>query len=457
MRRGGRYIGAAGCVTGARALAAAAALFLLLGLPRAAAAAGAEGSPRFGRVLCALALLVLAAKAGGLLAERLGQPAVLGELLAGIGLGNLVPAAFAERGIAFVRADPTLLVLAEIGVLILLFDVGLETDLRSLLRVGWSSLLVALVGIAAPMLLGWGAAAWLLPASPALAHVFVGATLSATSVGITSRVLKDLGVMQSREGQIILGAAVIDDVLGLVVLAVVSGAVTAAATGTAGLSALAIAGILLRAVLFLGVTVGLGHLLSGPIVRLAARTGQPGMLLVFGLALCFILAFAAEVVGLAGIIGAFAAGLVLDPYGRGVRAREEEATLSELMHPLSGLFIPLFFVLMGIQVDVPSLVSPDIMVLGAVLVVCALAGKLACALGIFGRGVNRLAVGIGMVPRGEVGLIFAGIGVRLTLGGKPLLTQGIFSAIVLMVLVTTLLAPIGLRWAFAGPVKEGSI
>jgi Kef-type K+ transport system membrane component KefB len=279
--------------------------------------------------------------------------------------------------------------------------------------------------------------------------------LSATSVGITSRVLKDLGVMQSREGQIILGAAVIDDVLGLVVLAVVSGAVAAAATGAAGMSGLAIAGIMLRAVLFLGITVGLGRLLSEPIVRLAARTGQHGILLVFGVSLCFILAFAAELVGLADIIGAFAAGLLLDPYGEGVRAREEEATLSELMHPLSALFIPLFFVLMGIQVDVRSLASPDILILGAVLVLCGLAGKLASALGVLERGGNRWAVGIGMVPRGEVGLIFAGIGVRLTLEGKPLLTQGIFAAIVLMVLVTTLLAPIGLRWAFARPGKVG--
>jgi Kef-type K+ transport system membrane component KefB len=428
---------------------------MLLAFPQAAAAAGAQGAVPFGPILFAVAILVLAAKAGGLVAEKLGQQAVLGELLVGVGLGNLLPLVFGGKGIAFVRSDPTLLVFAQVGVLILLFDVGLETDLRSLLRVGWSSLLAALLGIAAPMLLGWGAAAWLLPDSPTLAHVFVGATLTATSVGITSRVLKDLGATQSREGQIILGAAVIDDVLGLVVLAVVSGAVAAATKGTAGLSGFAIAGILLRAALFLGITVGLGRLLSGPIVRLAARTG-PGSLLVFGLALCFILAFAAELVGLADIIGAFAAGLLLDPYGQGVRARQEEATLSELMHPLSALFVPLFFVLMGIQVDVGSLASPDIMLLGAVLVLCGLAGKLACGLGVLGDGGNRLAVGIGMVPRGEVGLIFAGIGVQLTLEGKPLLTDGMFSAIVLMVLVTTLLAPIGLRWAFSRSKRERS-
>lgn len=421
---------------------------LVLGGPGLAFGAGADGHGRFGPILFGLAVLVVAAKAGGLLVQRWGQPSVLGELLVGIALGNFFPLLFGGRGIAFLRAEPTLLVLAEMGVLILLFDVGLEADLRTLVRVGWSSLLVALVGIVVPILLGWGAAAWLMPDSPTLAHVFVGATLSATSVGITARVLKDLGVTQSREGQIILGAAVMDDILGLVVLAVISGAVAAAATGGPGLSLIGIGAILLRALLFLGITVGAGHLLSRPIVRLAARTGQHGILLVFGLALCFTLAFAAELVGLAGIIGAFAAGLMLDPFGEGVRTRKEEATLSELMHPISSLFVPLFFVLMGIQVHLGSLTSPKILVLGAVLILCALAGKLACALGVAVRGVNRLAVGIGMIPRGEVGLIFAGVGASLTLQGQPLLSQGAFSAIVLMVLVTTLVAPVGLRLAF---------
>jgi Kef-type K+ transport system membrane component KefB len=144
---------------------------------------------------------------------------------------------------------------------------------------------------------------------------------------------------------------------------------------------------------------------------------------------------------------------MLDPYGKGVRAREEEATLNELMHPLSTLFVPLFFVLMGIHVHVASLLERDILVLGVVLLLCAIVGKLACTLAVLGRGVNRLAVGIGMVPRGEVGLIFAGIGTRLTLQNEPVISQGIFSAIVLMVLVTTLLAPIGLRWAFSRPAR----
>ncbi|HET7853591.1 MAG TPA: cation:proton antiporter [Candidatus Methylomirabilis sp.] len=421
---------------------------LLSWLPAVAWAAGAEGHPRSGPVLFGLAVLVVMAKIGGLLAERWRQPSVLGELLVGIVLSNFLPLVFGENGIAFVRSEPTLLVLAEVGVLILLFDVGLEADLRALAGVGPSSLLVAAIGVVVPILLGWAAAAWLFPDSSTLVHVFVGATLSATSVAITVRVLRDLGVIQSREGQIILGAAILDDILGLMVLAVVAGMVTAVASGGPGLSVLAVAGIFLRAIVFLGIAVGIGVLFSERIVRLVARTGHPEIMLVFGLGLCFTLAFAAELVGLAGIIGAFAAGLMLDPYGKGVRVSEEKATLSELLHPLSSLFVPLFFVLIGIQVHLGSLASPVVFGFGVVLTICALVGKLACAVGVMGRGVNRLAVAIGMIPRGEVGLIFVGIGTSLTIGGQPILSQGVFSAVVMMVLITTLVTPVGLRWAF---------
>jgi Kef-type K+ transport system membrane component KefB len=416
--------------------------------PSLAWALGVEGHPRFGPVLFALGVLVVAAKAGGLLAERWGQPSVLGELVVGIGLGNLLPPLFGEQGIRFVQFDPTLRLLAEIGVLILLFDVGLEADLRALARVGRSSALVAAIGVVGPFGLGWAAARWLLPESPSVVPVFVGATLTATSVGITARVLKDLGATQRGEAQMILGAAIIDDVLGLMILAVVTGLAQAGSGGGAALSGIAMTAILLKAVLFLGLTIGLGHWLSGPIVRVVSRTGHPGMLLIVGLALCFGFAFLAERVGLAGIIGAFAAGLFLDPYGQGVRTRAETATLAELLGPLFELFVPLFFVLIGIQVDLGSLADPVAVGLGAVLVVAAIAGKLACALGVLERGVDRLAVAIGMIPRGEVGLIFAGIGASLTLGRQPILSQGVYSAIVLMVLITTLMTPIGLRWAF---------
>jgi Kef-type K+ transport system membrane component KefB len=423
------------------------AIFLIV--PTIASAASGESHHTFGPIFLTLALLVLAAKLGGLIAQRWGQPAVLAELLVGIGLANLVPLLMGGDGIAFIKSNPTLKVLAELGVLILLFDVGLESDLRALVRVGVSSTLVALIGVVIPFGLGLGLASWLLPTASYLTHVFLGATLTATSVGITARVLKDLGATASPEGQIIIGAAILDDILGLMVLAVVTGIVTAAGGEGGGLSILEIAAIIGKAVLFLGATIALGHFFSGHIVSLAARTGEHGMILIFGLALCFALAYVAELIGLAGIIGAFAAGLLLDPYGEGVRTREQEATLAELLHPFSSFFVPLFFVLMGIQVYLPSLADPEVVGFGIALVLVALAGKLACALGVVQRGVNRLAVGIGMLPRGEVGLIFAGIGTSLTLEGKPLLSQEIFSAVVLMVLITTLIAPIGLRRALA--------
>ncbi|MGH7267714.1 MAG: cation:proton antiporter, partial [Candidatus Rokuibacteriota bacterium] len=294
----------------------------------------------------------------------------------------------------------------------------------------------------------WATGAWLLPDSPGLVPVFLGAALTATSVGITVRVLRDLGQTQSREGRIIVGAAILDDILGLVVLALVSGLAAGSGGTDTGSWTLTALGILARAVLFLGLAVALGHFLSRPLVRLVARTGHADLLLVVGLALCLSFAYLAERIGLADIVGAFAAGLLLDPYGEGVRTRAEEATLSELLGPLANVFVPLFFVLTGIQVDLVGLTEPRVLALGLVLIVCAVVGKLAIAAGIVDRGVDRIAVAIGMVPRGEVGLLFASIGAGLTVDGEPLLTQGTFSAVVLMVLVTTLVTPPGLRWAF---------
>jgi Kef-type K+ transport system membrane component KefB len=419
------------------------------------AATGGEGG-RVGLSLFVVALLVTSAKIGGLVVERWGQPAVLGELLVGIGVGNLLPLAVGGHGVDLVRADPTLHFLAEVGVLLLLFDVGLESDLRALIRVGASALLVAVLGVVAPVALGWGVTAWLLPESPLLVHLFIGATLAATSVGITARVLRDLGAVQSREGQTILGAAVIDDVLGLIVLAVIAGAIAAAGGQGPPLSAGGITRIVLWAVLFLTASAGIGHVLSGPLVRLLARLGHPELLLVVGVSVCFTLAFVAEAIGLAAIVGAFAAGFVIDPYGEGVRTSEETATLSELLHPIAAVFVPLFFVLMGVKVEMGSLAAPAALGLGTALVVVAIAGKLACALGVIDRGVDRLTVAVGMIPRGEVGLIFAGIGTTLMLDGRPVLSESVFAAVVVMVLVTTLLAPPGLRWCLRRPRGPGS-
>ena len=418
----------------------------------AAAASASEAQPAagsgFGPLLVGLAVLVVGAKLGGSLVARWGQPSVLGELLFGIVLANLAPVFFGEVGIEFVRANETLRFLAQIGVLLLLFDVGLETDLSAFIKVGASAALVAVVGVIVPLGLGWVAARWLLPESPTLVHVFIGATLSATSVGITVRVLKDLGVTGRPEGQTIIGAAILDDVLGLIVLAVVAASVSGAISGTTPVSAVSIAAIVLKAVGFLGITIVLGHFLSRKIVRLATLTGEHGVLLIIGVALCFTFAYIAELVGLADIIGAFAAGVFLDPYGKGVYSKEEETTLRELLAPLSDVLVPLFFVLMGLQVNLTGFTEPSVLALGLVLIACAILGKLACAAGVIRPGIRRWPVAIGMIPRGEVGLIFAGIGASLRLEGAPILSEIVYSAIVVMVVVTTLVTPIGLRWAF---------
>ena len=228
----------------------------------------------------------------------------------------------------------------------------------------------------------------------------------------------------------------------------------AAASGTTGISPLTVLGIVMRAFVFLGITIGVGHFFSRQILGFVAWTRHHGMLLIFALAVCFTLAYMAEELGLAAIIGAFAAGLLLDPYGEGVRTREEHATLSELLRPLSQICVPLFFVLMGTHVHLKTASAFIVFGFGMVLILAAVTGKLACALGVTQRKVNRLAVAIGMIPRGEVGLIFAGVGTSLTLQRQPVLSQDIFSAVVFMVLVTTLVTPVGLRWAFARPEKS---
>ena len=424
------------------------AFLAVLFFPHLGHAAATGPATEFGSILLGLAILVLGAKLGGILVSRWGQPAVLGELLFGIALANLYPLFAGSAGIEFVRSNTILKFLAEVGVLLLLFDVGLEVDLRAFARVGPSAFLVALIGVVVPFFLGWGTAVWFLPDTPTLVHIFIGATLTATSVGITMRVLKDLGVTTSPEAQTILGAAILDDVLGLIVLAVVVGSITGATDGGGGVSIATISVIVLKAVGFFAATFVAGHVLSHRIVSLAAKSGQHGMLFVIGIALCFTLSYVAELIGLANIIGAFAAGVLLDPYGAGIRTRAEEATLRELLVPLSELFVPLFFVLMGLQVDLSTLVEPSALALGITLIVSAIVGKLVCGLGVVGPGIRRLAVGIGMIPRGEVGLIFAGIGARVMLEGEPILNENVYSSVVLMALITTIITPMGLRRIF---------
>jgi Kef-type K+ transport system membrane component KefB len=393
-------------------------------------------------------MLVLA-KVGGEIFERVGQSAVLGELCAGIVLGNLV--IFGFNWAEPLKTNETIAALAELGVIILLFEVGLESDLKEMVEVGWSSLLVAVLGVIAPFFLGWGVSAYFIPGEARLAHIFIGATLCATSVGITARVFKDLGKLATREARIILGAAVIDDVLGLLILAVVAGAIKAAGTGGA-LSFFDVGLIALKSLAFLLVAIVIGHLLMPRMLHGAGRLETRGVLLTLAISCCLFLAWASAKAGLAPIVGAFAAGLILDEVHYKHGQEQPERDLNALLQPVSTVLVPIFFVLMGLKVDLRLFTRIDILGLAFALTVAAIVGKQICALGVVERGVNRLAVGLGMIPRGEVGLIFAGIGATLMLPtatgtSEPVISSAIFGAVVIMVIITTLITPIALKWS----------
>ena len=368
--------------------------------------------------LLAFASALLGAKILGELCERLGQPPVLGELLAGVLLGPSL--------LGLVPLSSGILLIAEIGVLLLLFEVGLETDLGELLRVGGPAMTVALVGMALPFVGGYVLTR--LAGFTALTAIFVGAALTATSIGISSRVLSDLGLLTSREGQIILGAAVADDVLGLVVLAVVS---RIAATGSVGVWEAGKAAVLSFAFLLVAIVAGmpLGRLL----VRVVGRASVRGILVAMSIAFALLAALGAQTAGSAAIVGAFAAGLVLARTNRGNDIRDA-------LRPIVDVFAPVFFVTIGAQVDVRYL-NPAVpanraaLLLALGLIVVGVLGKFAAGYAAWG-GVRRSFIGAGMIPRGEVGLIFAQIGRQ-----NGALPEPAFIAVVLAVFATTFLAP----------------
>lgn len=368
--------------------------------------------------LLAFAAALLGAKLFGELVERLGQPAVLGELLAGVLLGPSV--------LGWVPLSDGMLLLAEIGVILLLFEVGLETDAGELLRVGVPALSVALAGMVLPFAGGFLLARAM--GESTLTAVFVGAALTATSIGITARVLSDLGVLETREGRIILGAAVVDDVLGLVVLAVVSQMGSGASPG---------AGFALRAtglaIGFLALALVLGMPLGKALIGLVGRAGVRGVLVAASVGFALLMAVAAKKAGSAEIVGAFATGLI---FARTNRRHDIDRALK----PVVDVFAPLFFVVVGAQVDVRHLNPADpesrtALLLALGLTVVGFAGKFAAGF-VSGRGTRHALIGAGMVPRGEVGLVFASVG-RASGAFSP----AVFAAVVLTVFATTFLAP----------------
>jgi len=379
-------------------------------------------------LLTALTVIYIASKALGELAERLHQPAVLGELIAGVLLGGSV--------LALIDPDVVVLhMLAELGILILLFEIGLESKLGDLLRVGPQSIAVALGGMLFPFLLGWGACAAL--GLHSVTAIYIGSALTATSIGITARVLADLGKIDSAEARIIIGAAVVDDILGLVVLGLVKGL---AERGEIGATA-ALRQTLL-AVGFFAAALLAGSLAAPRLIRIVSAMRVRGVLLVSCLSFAFVLAITAHAVGSATIVGAFAAGLVLAQTDR-------KEHIEERVRPLSDFFVPIFFATVGAAVDVRSFNPFDPSRRGTLAVVllllaAALAGKGLAGFLAYSKGarLNRAAIGAGMIPRGEVGLVFAGIGLA-----TGVVTADLYAALVAVVILTTFLAPPLLRLA----------
>lgn len=380
-----------------------------------------------------LVVMVGAAKLCGALAQRIGQPAVLGELVAGVLLGMSVLGLVNPK-------NETLHLLAELGVVILLFEIGMETDLRKLLRVGGVSAVVAVVGVVLPFALGFGVCRLL--GLNNLVSIVAGATLTATSVGITARVLSDLNRLQATESQIILGAAVIDDVIGLIILAVVAGILQGQEVTALGV--LQTTGIAFG---FLAGTLLIGRFIVPPLVNLASRINLPGTPAILAMMVALGLAWLAFTAGSALIIGAFAAGLLLRETPQ---AQEMEKGVAHLGH----FFVPLFFVTVGAAVDVRVLnpfdpANHSTLLVGSLLIVAAVIGKVLAGYAPFWFKGNKKVIGVGMIPRGEVGLIFAQKGLA-----AGIFDPGLFSAATLMVMVTTFIAPPLLKYLFPPLPRE---
>jgi Kef-type K+ transport system membrane component KefB len=455
----------------------------------------------FAPVLLELAVVGLAAALGRRAAGLVGQPAVLGELVIGVVIGNagywlgaplfvllmhlddatklvalswnshltvadaaakvfpadhLGPGSVGERVVRALSGDQatrwvmmTLVIwlLSNLGVTLLLFMVGMESSVEELVRVGPRALVVAMVGVVAPFAAGFFATSILLPAAPTAVPLFVGATLSATSVGITARVFQDLGRLQSAEARLILSAAVIDDVLGLIALAVVTGVVA-----TGGIRLGEVARISFLSAAFMALVIFLGDRIARRLASAFGRLEPTQTRLLFALTLAFLMGWLANRIGLAAIVGAFAAGLIVSDTHFPARAGTEPGhaeTVHSVVAPLEQIFAPVFFLLMGMQVNLSTFARPGTLAVAAALTGAAVASKVLS--GLAAGKIDRLSVGLGMVPRGEVGLIFASVG-----KGLGVIDDALFSAVVIMVMVTTMMTPIALKWSLGRRVSAAA-
>ncbi|MBR8828908.1 MAG: cation:proton antiporter [Gomphosphaeria aponina SAG 52.96 = DSM 107014] len=413
-------------------------------------------------VLLSLVVVYIASKVGGELSKWRNLPPVLGELVAGVvvGASALHLLVFPETGAVasdsvimsvlqfidnlspeavnsiFASQSEVISVLAELGVIILLFEIGLESDLKELKQVGSQAAIVAVVGVVAPFAAGTIGLIYFFN-FPTIPAIFAGAALTATSIGITSKVLSELGQLKSKEGQIIVGAAVIDDVLGIIVLAVVA---SLAKTGEVDI--VNVIYLIVSATVFLLGSIFLGNFFNKSFVAISEKLQTRGQLVIPALTFAFFMAFIANAIHLEAILGAFAAGLVLDE-------TDKRKELDQQIIPIADILVPIFFVTVGAKADL-NVLNPAIpenregLIIAIFLIVVAIIGKLITGWTVFGQAkINRVAIGVGMIPRGEVGLVFAGIG-----SASGVLTKPLEAAIIIMVILTTFLAPPFLRLAF---------
>lgn len=367
-------------------------------------------------LLLVLAALLATAKLLGTLAQKIGQPAVLGELLAGVLLGGSILGLLDP-------ADPVIHALSELGVIVLLFEIGLHTDLRAMAKVAGTATMVGVVGVVLPFVLGYFAASSVLGFGP-IPSLVCGAALTATSIGISARVLSDLGQLNTREGQVVLGAAVLDDIIGLIVLSVVTSLVLGGTWTVAG-----IAVTTALAVGFIVIAVVGGNLLAKPLFNSLRTIRTSGTLGVVALAFAFLLSSLAAGAGSAMILGAFAAGLVL--HGTAERVEIERAATT-----IGHFLVPVFFAVVGASVQLETFADTKTLAAGGLLIAVGIIGKFAAAYAPWRFRGNKRLIGVAMIPRGEVGLIFAQMGLA-----TKAITPAIFSALTLMVMVTTFLAP----------------
>ena len=394
-------------------------------------------------ILLSIVIILAAAKIGGGIFEKIGQPAVLGELVLGIIIGNLAYFTGWEF-FAPLRNHTFVDLLARFGVIILLFDIGLQTDIRDMIKVGFSSFLVALGGVLAPFILGYFTCRYFFPDAGASVHLFVGSTLCATSVGIPARVLKDLGKLQTTEAKIILGAAVLDDIIVLFILAIVTDVVI-----TGSVNPFHIARTSIFSLLFLSGAIFMGLKLAPILGYYTTHMKVEGWKLAMAIIFCLLLSYIANLIGLATIVGAFAAGLIL----REVRFKDlkgGEHGMHEILRPAFFVFVPVFFLLIGMQIKLELFLDMHVLIVSLAITLAAIIGKQLCGFGALEKGLNRISIGIAMIPRAEVTLIFAGIGKSI-----GVISDTIFSALIIMVIITTLITPPALRMAMSGtPSKK---